>query len=231
MMESFTNGRLPAPGSGGHHGAMTYDLYIGDRTFSSWSLRGWLLFEKFDIACRTTLVGLYTGTMAQDLAALAPARLVPTIRTPDGDALQDTLAIAETLAERHPAAGLWPADASARVLARWLAAEMHSGFGALRSECPMNLGTSYAGFTVSDAVRADLDRIETLWATARARFGAGGPVALWHLFGGRRVLRARGGADCRLWPAGFGRRTGLCGRASGRSGVSALAGDGADQIL
>ncbi|KAJ55071.1 glutathione S-transferase [Actibacterium mucosum KCTC 23349] len=154
---------------------MTYDLFIGDRTFSSWSLRGWLLFEKFDIPFKTTMVGLYSGTMAQDLAPYAPARLVPTIQTPQGDPLQDTLAIAETLAEHHPEAGIWPADPSARVLARWVAAEMHSGFGALRSECPMNLGTGYNDFAVSDGVKADLERIETLWATARAKFGGTSP--------------------------------------------------------
>lgn len=154
---------------------MTYDLFLGDRTFSSWSLRGWLLFEKFNIPHRVTMVGLYSGTMAQDLAPMAPARLVPTLRTPQGEPLQDTLAMAETLAERHPDAGIWPADSSARMMARWLAAEMHSGFGALRSECPMNLGTAYDGFAVSDGVRADLDRIQQLWANARARFGNDGP--------------------------------------------------------
>ncbi|ALG89270.1 MULTISPECIES: glutathione S-transferase [Actibacterium] len=154
---------------------MTYDLYLGDKTYSSWSLRGWLMFEKFGLPVRTTAVGLYSGTMAADLAPLAPARLVPVLRTPEGDPLQDTLAIAETLAERHPDAGLWPADPSARILARWLAAEMHSGFTALRGACPMNLSRAYQGFAPSDAVRADLARIALLWATARSRFGGGGP--------------------------------------------------------
>ncbi|MCF6314942.1 MAG: glutathione S-transferase [Marinosulfonomonas sp.] len=154
---------------------MTYDLYIGDRTYSSWSLRGWLMFEKFNIPCRTHMAGLYSGTLQQDLADLTPARLVPAIRTPDGDAVGDTMAIAETLAERHPDAGLWPADQSARILARWMAAEMHSGFGALRSECPMQLLHQYDGFAVSPEVQADLDRLERLWSLARNRHGADGP--------------------------------------------------------
>lgn len=154
---------------------MTYDLFIGDKAFSSWSLRGWLMFKKFDIPAKVALVGLYSGTMAQDLAPLAPARLVPVMRSPEGDVLQDSLAMAETLNERHPEAGLWPADPSARVLARWLAAEMHSGFGALRDACPMQLLRSYDGVTVSDAVRADLARIELLWQTAETRFGGDGP--------------------------------------------------------
>ena len=153
---------------------MTYDLFIGDRTFSSWSLRGWLMFEQFGIPVRTQMTGLYSGTLADDLAPLAPARLVPVMRTPAGVVVGDTQAMAETLAEAHPDKGLWPSDPAARALARWLVAEMHSGFGALRSECPMQLLHRYDGFAVSDAVRPDLDRIETLWALTRERHGAGG---------------------------------------------------------
>lgn len=154
---------------------MTYDLFIGDRTFSSWSLRGWLMFERFDIPHRTHMVGLYSGTMKQDLARLAPARLVPVMRTPDGIVVGDTLAMAETLAERHPDAGMWPADPAARAMARWLVAEMHSGFGALRTDCPMQLHSQWQGFAPSDALRADLTRLEDLWALARAQFGDAGP--------------------------------------------------------
>ncbi|MEJ2036876.1 MAG: glutathione S-transferase [Maritimibacter sp.] len=154
---------------------MTYDLYIGDRAFSSWSLRGWLMFENFGIPCRTHMVGLYTGTMAADLAPLAPAKLVPVMRTPDGIVVGETLAMAETLAERHPEAGLWPEDPEARALARWLVAEMHSGFTALRGACPMQLLRQYDGFQPSEAVRADLDRLETIWTMAREKFGGSGP--------------------------------------------------------
>ncbi len=154
---------------------MPYDLFIGDQTFSSWSLRGWLMFEKFDIPFRTRMVGLYDGTMAEDLAELAPARLVPVMRTPDGDAVGDTLAMAETLAERHPDAGLWPAAPSARALARWMVAEMHSGFGALRNECPMQLLHQFVGFEVSHDLGADLQRLQELWSLARQRHGQDGP--------------------------------------------------------
>lgn len=154
---------------------MTYDLYIGDRTFSSWSLRGWLMFQKFNLPVRVHLVGLYAGTMAEDLAPLAPARLVPVMRDADGVVIGDTLAMAETLAERHPEAGLWPVDPAARAFARWIVAEMHSGFGALRGDCPMQLDHQMKGFEPSDAVRADLARIEELWNLARSRFGEDGP--------------------------------------------------------
>ena len=146
---------------------MTYELYIGDRMFSSWSLRGWLMFEKFGIPCRTRMIGLYSGTMAQDMAALAPARLVPSVRTPDGTVISESLAIAETLAERHPDAGHWPTDPAARATARWLCAEMTAGFGALRDACPMQLQYCHRGFEPCDAVLGDLARIETLWEHAR----------------------------------------------------------------
>ncbi len=154
---------------------MTYDLYIGDQSFSSWSLRGWLMFEKFGLPFRTHMVGLYDGTMADDLAPLAPARLVPVMRMPDGTVVGETLAMAETLAERHPDAGLWPQDPAARATARWLVAEMHAGFGALRTACPMQLIKVYDGFAPSAAVMADLARLETLWAFAGTRRRAEGP--------------------------------------------------------
>ena len=158
---------------------MTYDLFIGDRTFSSWSLRGWLMLEKFGLPYRTTMVGLYSGTMASDLVALAPARTVPVLRTPAGAILTDTLAMAETLAEQNPDAGLWPRDPAARGLARSMVAEMHSGFGALRGDCPMMLAHAWAGFVPAASVRDDLNRIENLWHMARDRYGAEG---IW-LFG------------------------------------------------
>ena len=154
---------------------MTYDLFIGDRTFSSWSMRGWLMLEKFGLPYRTRMVGLYSGTMAEDLADLVPARLMPVMRDADGIVVGDSLAMAETLAERHPEAGLWPVDPAARALARWLVAEMHSGFATLRGDCPMQLLHQISGFAPSDAVLADLTRIEELWTFARTRHGAGGP--------------------------------------------------------
>jgi glutathione S-transferase len=162
---------LPAPGILPNLTAMTYDLYIGDRLFSSWSLRGWLMFEKFDIPCNTHLIGLYSGTMAQDMAPLAPARLVPAIRTPEGTVIGESLAIAETLAERHPEAGFWPRDGAARATARWLCAEMTSGFGALRAACPMQLQHINQGFEPPDAVVKDLTHLEALWSHARSVSG------------------------------------------------------------
>jgi glutathione S-transferase len=154
---------------------MTYDLYIGDRTFSSWSLRGWLMLEKFSLPYRTHMVGLYTGTMAADLAPLAPAHLVPVLRTSNGTVIGESIAMAETLAEHHPDAGLWPKDAAARATARWLCAAMASRFGALRGACPMQLAHVNDDFVVSAAVKTDLTNIENLWQHAGSTKTKTGP--------------------------------------------------------
>ncbi|MEQ3709572.1 MAG: glutathione S-transferase [Tateyamaria sp.] len=153
---------------------MTYDLYIGDRTFSSWSLRGWLMMEKFNLPYRTHLVGLYGGTMAAEMAHLAPVRLVPAMKRPDGTVVGESLAMAETLAEENPGAGMWPAGSAARATARMLCAEMVGGFSALRGECAMQLQHVNIGYVPSEAVLRDIARVETLWAHART-FKTEGP--------------------------------------------------------
>lgn len=165
---------------------MTYDLYIGDRTFSSWSLRGWLMLEKFGLPYTSTLVGLYSGTMAAELAHLPGVKTVPALKTPSGGILTDSLAMAETLYEENPDAGLYPADPKARALARSITAEMHSSFGALRDACPHNMDHTLTGFDVSEAVQKDVDRICMLWAMARETYGANGP---W-LFGDYTIADA-----------------------------------------
>jgi glutathione S-transferase len=154
---------------------MTYTIAIGDRAYSSWSLRGWLLFDAFDIPVTTRVARLYTDELPQLLADFAPARTVPVMRTPDGVVVPDSLAMAEELASRHPGAGHWPADPKARAIARALCAEMHAGFTALRSHCPMNLRISYTDCAPTPAVLADLARIEALWAWARTETNPTGP--------------------------------------------------------
>ena len=154
---------------------MTYDLAIGDLAYSSWSLRGWLMFDAFGIPVKTHTARLYTDELAILLKGFFPGRTAPTMRTPDGAVVPETLAIAEELASREPGAGVWPTDSKARSIARVLAAEMHAGFGALRSHCPMNLRVSYTDCAPTDAVLADLDRLQTIWAWARRETGANGP--------------------------------------------------------
>lgn len=154
---------------------MTYDLVIGDRAYSSWSLRGWLLFDAFGIGVKTHLARLYSDELPTLLRDYPPARTAPTMRTPEGHVVPETIAIAEELATRHPDAGIWPTDPRARATARVLAAEMHAGFGALRSHCPMNLRVSYTDCAPPPEVLADLQRLETIWAWARETTGVTGP--------------------------------------------------------
>ncbi len=165
---------------------MTYILAIGDRAYSSWSLRCWLCFTAFGLEVETVLLPMDSPAFAEGLAAFAPARTVPALRIDGGVLLWDSLAIAETLAERHPEIGLWPEAPVRRALARAIVAEMHSGFAALRKSCPMDLRAAYAGFEPDACVRVDLARIETLWSAAREKRLCEGP---W-LFGAYSVADA-----------------------------------------
>ncbi len=145
---------------------MAYEIVIGDRMYSSWSLRGWLMFTAFNIPVSTRLAPMLTPEFQSTLEEFPPARLVPAVRA-GGQIVWDTMAIAETLAEKHP--GLWPEDPADRAMARSLAAEMHSGFPALRSVCPMNLRCQFETPKLGDDVKADLSRLEELWALPGAR--------------------------------------------------------------
>ncbi|MDP2493171.1 glutathione S-transferase [Shimia thalassica] len=155
---------------------MSYTLILGDYAYSSWSLRGWLLFAKFGIKTKSVLLDFASNTsVADQLAAYAPAKTVPTVVMPDGAIVSESLAIVEELASRHPDAGLWPSAPSDRATARSMTTEMHSGFAALRGDCPMNLRIAFANTSPSEAVLADVARLETLWAHAHATRQEGGP--------------------------------------------------------
>lgn len=154
---------------------MSYDLCIADRGYSSWSLRGWLLFAAFGLTPRLTVTRLYEPGFAQTLEGFFPAHTVPALRLPEGVVIAESVAIAEELATRHPDAGHWPADPKARAIARALVAEMHAGFTALRSHCPMNLRVSYSDCAPPQAVLDDLARLDLLWTWARRETGAQGP--------------------------------------------------------
>jgi len=116
---------------------------------------------------KTHSARLYTDELATVLRDYFPARTAPTMRTPEGAVVPETIAIAEELATRHPEAGHWPSEPPARATARVLAAEMHAGFTALRNHCPMNLRVSYTDCHPPVEVLADLQRLETLWSWAR----------------------------------------------------------------
>lgn len=148
-------------------------LVIANKLYSSWSLRPWLLLRQLGIAFDELVIPLDHPDTAARIREHSPAGRVPVLI--DGEVtVWDSLAITEYAAERWPDLGIWPQDRAARALARSLASEMHSGFPALRSACPMNLGRRYAARDRGEAVARDVARIEAAWVDARARFGAGG---------------------------------------------------------
>ena len=152
------------------------ELVIGTKAWSSWSLRPWLALKKAGAPFDEVLIQLRQGALKSEaeIKVHSPSGLVPFLK--DGDvAIGDSLAICEYLAERFPEAGLWPADPVARAYARSAAAEMHSGFAALRAECPMDLAApaaaAGAGPELSEACAKDVRRIVALWSDLLARFG------------------------------------------------------------
>lgn len=151
---------------------MSYELVLADPAYSTWSMRAYLCVEQFAIPYKAQFVAYRNGTMAEQLT-YGHAKTVPLLILPSGQYVTDSLAIAEELASRHPDAGLWPADPDMRAMARSLAAEMHSGFTALRSLCPMNLRIAFTGVETPPELLADLARIETLWSYALET--SGGP--------------------------------------------------------
>lgn len=151
-------------------------LLIGNRNYSTWSLRPWLVLRHFEISFDDEVLPLSGSGWRENLAARSPTAKVPVLL--DGDlVVPETIAIIEYLADCFPDRAIWPADRTDRALARAAAAEMHGGFSALRTHAPMNLRASHPGKVDLDAVRKDLHRIETLWGGLLAR--SGGP----YLFG------------------------------------------------
>lgn len=165
---------------------MSLTLVVGDKRFSSWSLRGWLVLSLSGSPFREIPVRLAQADTRQRLLEHSPSGKVPVLLTESGP-VWDSLAIAEYLAERFPEAYLWPRGEYARALARSVCAEMHSGFTALRTYLPMDLqrDQAYEGSLPLDA-QADIERVCELWADCRSRFGADGPF----LFGRASVADA-----------------------------------------
>jgi glutathione S-transferase len=146
-----------------------YDLYIGNKNYSSWSLRPWLLMRMLDIPFQEKLVPFGTGPNGGNtFHAFSPSGKVPCL-VDQGQAMWDSLAITEYLAERH--AGVWPEDPVARAWARCAAAEMHSGFFALRERCTMNCGLRIRLADIPPALQKDIDRLGQLWIDGLTRFG------------------------------------------------------------
>ncbi len=151
-----------------------YTLVIGNKNYSSWSLRPWLLMRHAGIDFTEVRIPLYTPESKQQIRHYSPSGKVPCLL--DGDlAVWDSLAIAEYLAERHPALKLWPSDAAQRAHARSISAEMHSGFANLRSRMSMNCRGRFPGHGRSVEVAGEIDRIQRIWGECRERHAHAGP--------------------------------------------------------
>lgn len=149
-------------------------LVIGNKQFSSWSLRPWIALKQIGLPFREVVVLLRRPETRAEILRYSPSGKVPYLI--DGSiGVWDSLAIIEYLNELKPEAGLWPADRAARALARAISAEMHSGFAALRTHLGMDLKREPALGDWPAEAAADIERVQAIWAECRARFGAGGP--------------------------------------------------------
>ncbi len=158
-------------------------LTISSKTYSSWSLRGWLLARFAGLEFEEVLVTPDDPAVRAEILLLSPSILVPCLRH-EGVTVWDTLAIAEYLNEIHPKAGLLPRRPPARAHCRAICGEMHSGFAAMRAALPMNLKGHFPGLKVWSRAQADIDRITTIWTECLERYG--GP----YLFGTRTMADA-----------------------------------------
>ena len=152
----------------------TYTLVIGDKNLSSWSLRPWLALKQCGIPFAEECIRLRQPDSKAEILRHCPSGKVPALKTKTG-VVWDSLAILDTLAERHPEHRLWPQDEEARAAARSISAEMHSGFATLRNEMPMDLLSKLPSPPLGAALEADIGRIAAIWKDTRARFGQGGP--------------------------------------------------------
>jgi glutathione S-transferase len=163
-------------------------IVIGNKRYSSWSLRGWLACKQSGLAFDEVVIPMDTADWARAKAdpALLPSGKVPTLW--DGDiAVWESLAIIDWLADRVGRDRFWPADDAARALARSMAAEMHAGFAPLRQHCPMNTGRFYPSYPLTPEVERDIGRIDALWREALQL--SGGPF-LFGAFGAADIMYA-----------------------------------------
>jgi glutathione S-transferase len=145
-------------------------LVIGNKNYSSWSMRPWVLLRQAKIPFEEVRLEFDSDVRVIGIEKYSKARKVPVLLV-DGDAVWDSLAIAETAAELFPERQLWPADARARRVARSACAEMHSGFQALRDKMPMNIKGSHPGKGLTPESQRDIERIVALWSECRERYG------------------------------------------------------------
>jgi glutathione S-transferase len=151
-----------------------YTLVIGDKNWSSWSLRPWIALKVCGIPFTEERVRLRQPDSRAEILRHTPSGKVPALKTRTG-VVWDSLAILEDLAEHHAEHHLWPHDREARIAARCISAEMHSGFATLRNDMPMELLATLPCSPISEALETDIRRIVAIWHDARSRFGKDGP--------------------------------------------------------
>lgn len=150
-----------------------YQLVIGNKNYSSWSMRPWVWMRHHSIAFETYKVPLYADNTRAEITKFGCGTTVPILI--HGDIrIWDSLAILEYLSEMHPQCGGWPSDPATRAHARSVSAEMHSSFSALRSSLPMNCRRTIEGFQLSESVQHDVNRIQALFLDCRQRYSQGG---------------------------------------------------------
>ncbi len=159
---------------------MALTLVIGNKNYSSWSLRGWLAMALTEAPFEELRIPLYAADSHRRLLVHSPTAKVPVLETEADGAIWDSLAIAEYLAERFPEAHLWPFGQAARAHARAICAEMHSGFVALRSHMPMDMKRNQALDGIPEEAAEDIRRICAIWSDCRRRFGQDGPYLFGH---------------------------------------------------
>lgn len=166
-------------------------LFIGNKAYSSWSMRGWLAVKQSGLPFEEIVVPLYDEewNRRREGDEFAPSSGKVPILWDEDAVVWDSLAIIEYLAEKAGREKFWPDDNIARAMARSMAAEMHSSFANLRRECPMNIRNRYPARPLPAEVQADIIRVVSLWAEARSRFGSGGDF-LFGEFGAADIMYA-----------------------------------------
>jgi glutathione S-transferase len=164
---------------------MALTLVVGNKNYSSWSMRPWLVLKKSGAAFEEIVIPLDRPETRAEIFKHSPSGFVPTLKD-DELTIWESLAICEYLAGKFPDANLWPKDPSARAIARSVSNEMHSGFSALRTNMPMNVRGNLPGKGRAPGVQEDINRISAIWRDCRTRFGQNGP----YLFGAFSIADA-----------------------------------------
>jgi glutathione S-transferase len=155
-----------------------FTIYIGNKNYSSWSLRGWLMLKQVGVPFEEQVIPLYEPGSRAEILRHSPSSKVPAL-VHGAVTVWESLAIGEYLAERFPEAKLWPADLATRAVARSLSLEMHAGFQELRRHFPMNMRSTFDRAIIPEA-QGDIDRITALWHECRQRYGKNGDFLFGH---------------------------------------------------